>query len=53
MDLRICLRVRELRDVDLVLGRGMLRVGWDAHILNAPGNSSYVPGHDRPKRARA
>ncbi len=30
MDLRICFRVREPRDVDLVLGQGMLRGGWDA-----------------------
>ena len=37
MDLRICFRVREPRDVDLVLGQGMLRAGWDAHNLNAPG----------------
>jgi hypothetical protein len=35
-DLRICFRVREPRDVDLVLGQGMLRAGWDAHNLNAP-----------------
>ena len=37
MDLRICFRVREPRDVDLILGQGMLRAGWDAHNLNAPG----------------
>lgn len=37
MDLRICFRVRERRDVDLVLGQGMLSAGWDAHKLNAPG----------------
>ena len=35
MDLRICFRVREPRDVDLVLGQGMLRAGWDAHIRPA------------------
>ena len=40
MDLRICFRVREPSDVDLILGQGMLRAGWDAHKLNAPGNSS-------------
>ena len=40
MDLRICFRVREPRDVDLILGQGMLKAGWDAHNLNAPGNSS-------------
>ena len=54
MDLRICFRVREPRDVDLVLGQGMLRAGWDAHTLNAPGKFLVsAPGHDRPKRARA
>jgi hypothetical protein len=54
MDLRICFRVREPRDVDLVLGQGMLRGGWDAHTLNAPGKFLIsAPGHDRPKRARA
>jgi DNA segregation ATPase FtsK/SpoIIIE-like protein len=54
MDLRICFRVREPRDVDLVLGQGMLRAGWDAHNLNAPGKFLVsAPGHDTPKRARA
>jgi len=54
MDLRICFRVRESRDVDLILGQGMLRAGWDAHNLNAPGKFLVsAPGHDRPKRARA
>jgi S-DNA-T family DNA segregation ATPase FtsK/SpoIIIE len=28
MDLRICFRVRERRDVDLVLGQGMAAAGW-------------------------
>jgi hypothetical protein len=32
----------------------MLRAGWDAHNLNAPGKFLVsAPGHDRPKRARA
>jgi hypothetical protein len=54
MDMRICFRVREPRDVDLVLGQGMLRAGWDAHNLNAPGKFLVsAPGHDKPKRARA
>ena len=35
MDLRVCFRVREPRDVDLILGQGMLRAGWNAHKLNA------------------
>src|SRR5208283_2749674 len=50
MDLRICFRVREPRDVDLILGQGMLRAGWDAHNLNAPGKFLVsAPGHDRPQ----
>ena len=54
MDLRICFRVREPRDVDLILGQGMLRAGWDAHNLNAPGKFLVsATGHDQPKRARA
>jgi hypothetical protein len=54
MDLRICFRVREPRDVDLILGQGMLKAGWDAHNLNAPGKFLVsAPGHDRPTRARA
>jgi hypothetical protein len=32
----------------------MLRAGWDAHNLNAPGKFLVsAPGHDTPKRARA
>jgi hypothetical protein len=54
MDLRICFRVREPRDVDLVLGQGMLRVGWDAHNLNAPGKFLVsAPDMTNPRRARA
>jgi S-DNA-T family DNA segregation ATPase FtsK/SpoIIIE len=54
MDLRICFRVRERKDVDLVLGQGMLRAGWDAHNLNAPGKFLIsTPEHQTPKRARA
>jgi hypothetical protein len=54
MDLRICFRVRERRDVDLVLGQGMLHSGWDAHNLNAPGKFLVsAPEHQTPKRARA
>ena len=53
MDLRICFRVREPREVDLILGQGMLRAGWDAHKLNAPGKFLIsAPEHDSPKRAR-
>jgi hypothetical protein len=54
MDLRICFRVREQRDVDLVMGQGMLKAGWNAHNLNAPGKFLIsAPGHDIPRRARA
>ena len=54
MDLRICFRVREQRDVDLVLGQGMLNAGWTAHKLNAPGKFLVsAPEHDTPRRARA
>jgi hypothetical protein len=54
MDLRICFRVREQRDVDLVLGQGMLRAGWNVHKLNAPGKFLVsAPEHDIPRAARA
>jgi hypothetical protein len=54
MDIRICFRVRERRDIDLILGQGMLSAGWDAHNLNAPGKFLVsAPEHDTPKRARA
>jgi len=33
MDVRICFRVRERRDVDFILGQGMLAAGWHAHRL--------------------
>jgi S-DNA-T family DNA segregation ATPase FtsK/SpoIIIE len=54
MDVRICFRVRERKDVDLILGQGMLTAGWHAHTLNAPGKfliSSLE--HNTPRRARA
>src|SRR6202000_2216687 len=54
MDTRICFRVRERKDVDLVLGQGMLAAGWHAHTLNAPGKFLISdPEHTTPKRARA
>jgi hypothetical protein len=54
MDVRICFRVRERKDVDLVLGQGMLTAGWHAHKLNAPGKFFIsAPEHDTPRRARA
>jgi hypothetical protein len=54
MNVRIAFRVRERRDVDLVLGQGMLSTGWSAHTLNAPGKFLVsAPEHDTPRRARA
>src|ERR1039457_5355320 len=54
MDVRICFRVRERKDDDLVLGQGMLTAGWQAHKLNAPGKFLIsAPEHDTPRRARA
>ncbi len=54
MDLRVCFRIREPRDVDLILGQGMLRAGWNAHKLNAPGKFLVsAPEHDSPKHARS
>jgi DNA segregation ATPase FtsK/SpoIIIE, S-DNA-T family len=54
MDVRVCLRVRERRDVDLVLGQGMLAAGWHAQNLDAPGKFLVsAEGHNHPRRARA
>jgi hypothetical protein len=54
MDVRICFRVRERKDTDLILGQGMLSAGWHAHTLNAPGKFLVsAPEHDTPRRARA
>ena len=54
MDIRISFRVRERKDVDLILGQGMLAAGWHAHTLNAPGKFLIAAAeHDTPKRARA
>ena len=54
MNIRIAFRVQEQRDVDLILGQGMLKAGWHAHKLNAPGKFLlWSPEHDTPRRARA
>jgi DNA segregation ATPase FtsK/SpoIIIE-like protein len=54
MDVRISLRVRERRDVDLILGQGMYNAGWHAHVLDAPGKFLISASeHPSPKRARA
>ncbi|MEU5990800.1 cell division protein FtsK [Spirillospora sp. NPDC047418] len=54
MDARVSFRVRERKDVDLILGQGMLSAGWHAHTLNAPGKFLLsAPEHDTPRRGRA
>jgi S-DNA-T family DNA segregation ATPase FtsK/SpoIIIE len=54
MDNRVCLRVRERRDVDLVLGQGMHAAGWRAESLDAPGKFLIsTPEHTAPRPARA
>lgn len=54
MDIRACFRIHERRDVDLILGQGMLAAGWRADTLNAPGKFLIsAPEHDTPRRARA
>jgi S-DNA-T family DNA segregation ATPase FtsK/SpoIIIE len=54
MDVRVSFRVRERKDVDLILGQGMFNAGWQAHTLNAPGKFLIsAPEHDTPRRARA
>lgn len=54
MDIRICLRVREPRDADLILGAGMVNSGWHAHKLTQPGEFLISsPEHSMPERNRA
>ncbi|MBO3752101.1 cell division protein FtsK [Streptosporangiaceae bacterium NEAU-GS5] len=54
MDVRICFRVRERRDADLILGQGMHRAGWHADRLDALGKFLIsAPEHDIARRARA
>jgi DNA segregation ATPase FtsK/SpoIIIE, S-DNA-T family len=54
MDVRICLRVREPRDADLILGQGMVNSGWHAHQLTKPGQFLISdPEHGTPERNRA
>ena len=54
MDVRICLRVRERRDVDLILGQGSFNSGWHAHQLTQPGEFLISdPEHGTPERHRA
>jgi DNA segregation ATPase FtsK/SpoIIIE, S-DNA-T family len=54
MDVRVCLRVRERRDVDLILGDGMHNAGWHPQGLDAPGKFLISSReHTTPRRARA
>ena len=54
MDVRICLRVREPRDADLILGQGSLNSGWHAHKLTSPGEFLISsPEHGTPERNRS
>jgi S-DNA-T family DNA segregation ATPase FtsK/SpoIIIE len=53
MDVRICLRVRERRDVDLILGQGSFAAGWHAQALTQPGAFLIsAPEFTSPERAR-
>src|SRR5271165_4420413 len=54
MDIRICLRVRERREVDLILGQGSFNAGWHGHSLTQPGAFLISsPEHTVPERHRA
>ena len=54
MDIRISFRVRERKDVDLIMGQGMLAAGWQAQTLDAPGKFLVSAAEQRtPRRARA
>jgi S-DNA-T family DNA segregation ATPase FtsK/SpoIIIE len=54
MDVRICLRVREPRDADLILGQGSVTAGWHAHSITRPGVFLVsAPEHTQPQRALA
>jgi len=54
MDVRICLRVRERRDADLILGQGARTAGWHPETLTRPGTLLIsAPEHTVPRPARA
>jgi S-DNA-T family DNA segregation ATPase FtsK/SpoIIIE len=54
MDIRICLRVRERRDTDLILGQGAHTAGWHPETLTRPGTLLIsAPEHTIPRPARA
>lgn len=53
MDIRICFRVRERGDVELIIGKGMLSAGWNADALREPGTFLISsPDHHEPRQAR-
>src|SRR6266536_89316 len=53
MDVRVCLRVRERRDVDLILGQGSFAAGWHTHLFSQPGLFLIsAREHTVPQRAR-
>jgi S-DNA-T family DNA segregation ATPase FtsK/SpoIIIE len=53
MDVRVCLRVRERRDVDLILGQGSFNSGWQTHHFSQPGLFLLsAREHTVPQRAR-
>jgi DNA segregation ATPase FtsK/SpoIIIE, S-DNA-T family len=53
MDVRICLRVRERRDTDLILGQGSFNSGWHAHQFARPGEFMVSdPEHSAPEKNR-
>jgi S-DNA-T family DNA segregation ATPase FtsK/SpoIIIE len=54
MDNRLCLRVRERRDTDLILGQGRYAAGWRPDVLDAPGKFLLsTPDHGAARPARA
>lgn len=54
MDTRICLRIREPRDADLILGQGSVVAGWRPHTLTMAGEFVIRgPEHHAPQRNRA
>ncbi|QNE22383.1 cell division protein FtsK [Kribbella qitaiheensis] len=54
MQVRFCLRVNERPDVDLILGAGKLKAGWDTTMFDSPGKFFVSgPGMDTPRRGRA
>jgi S-DNA-T family DNA segregation ATPase FtsK/SpoIIIE len=54
MDVRVCLRVRERRDVDLIIGQGSFNAGWHAHQFAKPGEFMVSdPEHSIPEKNRA